>query len=166
MKLKTVIKSCAFILAAFLNAGTGYAGAGHDHSTHDHGATEHAAHESAGGPNGGRLITIVEPHLEFWVTPERFVQITFVGHDGKMVPVGDQVVSAIGGNRSAPTKVEFVKDGDRLISTAALPEIKNMPIILQITATPDAKRVRETFYLNMSDCGGCDYKEYACICGH
>ena len=104
-----------------------------------------------GGPNGGRLITIVEPHLEFLVTAERLVQITFLGHDGEVVPVGEQVVSAIGGDRSAPTKVKFVKNEGRLISTAALPEMKSMPIILQIKATPDAKSVRETFYLNMSE---------------
>ncbi|KRP37364.1 MAG: hypothetical protein ABS34_03090 [Opitutaceae bacterium BACL24 MAG-120322-bin51] len=173
MKQKTHLKVLLIATLALFGATYSYAAAGHDHGAHDHGngghshgATKPAAQEPQGGPNGGRLITIVEPHLEFWVTPERFVQITFLGRDGEFVAVGEQVVSAIGGDRSAPTKVEFVKDEGRLISTAALPEMKRMPIILQIKTTPDAKRMRETFYLNMSDCPGCDYKEYACICGH
>lgn len=191
MKQKTHLKvillaTLTLLGATYANAGSGHDHAAHghehsDHAGHDHAAAkpaehdhgvaghaghDHGSHEKQGGPNGGRLITIVEPHLEFLVTPERFVQITFIGHDGAVVPVADQVVSAIGGNRSAPTKVEFVERDGRLISTAALPEMKSMPIILQIKATPDAKKVRETFHLNMSECPGCDYKEYACVCGH
>jgi hypothetical protein len=181
MKNKTVIKCFTFICAALLSANYVNAEAGHDHSAqgHEHADApdsakadqsahghEHAEHTKAGGPNGGRLITIVEPNLEFLLTPKRFVQITFLGHDGEVIPVGDQVVSAIGGSRTAQTKVEFVETDGRLVSTAALPDMKRMPIILQIKATPDSKKLIEKFYLNMSDCSGCDFKEYACICGH
>jgi len=174
MKQNTHLKVLLLATLALFGATYSYAEAGHDHSAHGHdadgghsnGAAEHAEHKPEGGPNGGRLITIVEPHLEFLVTSERFVQITFLGHDGEVVPAGEQVVSAIGGDRSAPTKVKFVKKEGRLISTEALPEMKNMPIILQIKATPDAKSVRETFHLNMNECPSCDYKEYSCVCGH
>lgn len=166
MKYKTVIKIFTSICAALLSVTNANAEAEHDHGAHGHAAAEHAAHKPAGGPNGGRLITTVEPHFEFLVTPERFVQITFLGHDGTVIPVTDQDLSAIGGDRSAPTKVQFVKKEGRLISTEALPEMKSMPIILRIKATPEAKSVRETFYLNMSECPSCDYKEYACVCGH
>ena len=168
MKQKTPFKVLLIATLVLFGATYCYAAAGHDHGNggYSHGVTKPAAQEPQGGPNGGRLITIVEPYLEFLVTPERFVQITFLGRDGQVIPVADQVVSAIGGDRSAPTKVEFVEDEGRLISTAALPEIKRMPIILQIKTTPDAKPVRETFYLNMSGCPSCEYKEYACICGH
>jgi hypothetical protein len=173
MKQKTYLKVLILGTLALLgvnnvNAGAGHRHSehGHEHATHSSEAAAHAPHQPAGGPNGGRLIKIVVPHLEFFVTPERFVQITFLGRDGQVVPVADQVVSAIGGDRSAPTKVEFVEDEGRLISTAALPEMKRMPIILQIKTTPDATPVRETFYLNMSGCPSCEYKEYACICGH
>ncbi len=168
MKQKTQLK--VLLIATLALFGKSYcdAAAGHGHSNgeHSHGVSKSGAQEVQGGPHGGRLITIVDPHMEFLVTPERFVQITFLGRDGQVVPVADQVVSAIGGDRSAPTKVEFVKNEGGLISTAALPEMKRMPIILQIKVTPDAMRVRETFYLNMSNCPSCEYKEYACICGH
>ena len=168
MKQKTQLK--VLLIATLALFGKSYcdAAAGHGHSNggHSHGVSKSAAQEVQGGPHGGRLITIVDPHMEFLVTPERFVQLTFLGRDGQVVPVADQVVSAIGGDRSAPTKVEFVKNEGGLISTAALPEMKRMPIILQIKVTPDAMRVRETFYLNMSNCPSCEYKEYACICGH
>ena len=108
----------------------------------------------------------MKPHLEFYVTPERFVQITFIGHDGEAVAVADQVVSAIGGDRSAPTKIEFVENKGTLVSKNALPDMESMPIVLQIKVTPDAKTMRERFYLNMNDCPSCDFKEYSCVCGH
>ena len=89
-----------------------------------------------------------------------------LGQNGQLIPVDQQVVSAIGGDRMAPTKVTFVEREGLLLSTDALPEGNNLPIILQIKATPDAKTVRERFYLNMSPCPSCSFKEYACICGH
>ena len=168
MKQKTQLKVLLIATLAIFGTSYCYATAGHHdgNGEHSHGTSKVAAQKVQGGPNGGRLITIVDPHMEFLVTSERLVQITFLGRDGQVVPVADQVVSAVGGDRSAPTKVEFVKNGDGLISTAALPEMKRMPIILQIKATPGAPGVRETFYLNMSNCPSCEYKEYACICGH
>jgi len=185
MKQKTQLKVLLIATLAIFGTSYCYATAGHHdgNGEHSHATSKVAAQKVQGGPNGGRLIkvaaqkvqggpnggrliTIVDPHMEFLVTPERLVQITFLGRDGQVVPVADQVVSAVGGDRSAPTKVEFVKNGDGLISTAALPEMKRMPIILQIKATPAAPGVRETFYLNMSNCPSCEYKEYACICGH
>jgi hypothetical protein len=156
MKQKIHIKVLLLATLALLGATSVNASAGHDH----------APHQNKGGPNGGRLITLVEPYLEFFVTPERFVQITFLDQDGKFVPAGEQIVSAVGGDRSAPVEIEFVENAGMLRSTKALPDMKNMPIILQINATPDAKRVREKFYLNMSACSSCSFKEYACICGH
>ena len=158
MKQKIHLKVLILATLALLGATNVNASAGHGH--------DHAPHQNKGGPNGGRVIQLVEPNLEFLLTPERFVQITFLDHDGEVVPAGEQVVTAIGGSRSAPTEVKFVEKDGRLISTAALPEMKNMPIILQIKTTSEAKAVREKFYLNMSNCSGCDYKEYACICGH
>lgn len=168
MKQKTHLKVLLLATLALFGATYANAGAGHDHSAHghDHGPAKSETHEKKGGPNGGRLITTVEPHLEFFVTAERFVQITFIGHDGEAVAVADQVVSAIGGARSAPTEIEFVESKGTLISKNALPEMKNMPIILQVKATPEAKTMREKFYLNMNDCPSCEFKEYACVCGH
>lgn len=168
MKTQIAIKSLLLGLLALFAANAASAGPGHDHGPHTgHKVHTEAAHaDDVKMPNGGRLITSVEPHFEFYVTPERFVQITFIGDDGKVVPVAEQKVSAIGGDRSSPTKVEFVKQGDVLLSKAALPDMNNMPIVLQVKVTPDAKTVREKFNLNLNDCPTCSFKEYACACGH
>ncbi len=122
--------------------------------------------QTEGGPNGGRMITQVEPSIEFLVTPERMVELTFINGAGEAVPVGEQTVSLIGGDRSSPTYLKFVAQDGKLISTGALPEMKNMPVVLQIKTGPDAKIVRDKFNLNMSRCGSCGFQEYACICGH
>jgi hypothetical protein len=126
----------------------------------------HAHEKIAAGPNKGRLLTIVEPHAEFFVTAERKVQITFVGEDGKPVAPADQVVLVTAGDRSAPTKLTFTKTGNVLLSDTALPAGNDFPTVVQIKITPDAKPVYARFNLNMSVCGECKNAEYACICGH
>ncbi len=132
-------------------------------AAHDHG---HSHVKKQAAPNGGRLITQVEPHAEFFVTADRFVQITFVNEGGEAIAPEGQVVSLFGGERSNPIKLTFAPVNGVLRSTAALPEQPNMPIILSIKSTPESATVREKFYLNQSMCGSCDYQEYACICGH
>ena len=126
--------------------------------------TEHT--EKVATPNGGRLISTVTPHAEFFVTSDRFVQITFVNAEGVVIEPAQQVVSLVGGDRSAATKLNFVLANGVLRSTEPLPEQPNMPIVLSIKSALDAKTVREKFYLKQHVCGGCDYEEYACICGH
>jgi len=131
---------------------------------HDH--TQHEQSEKKAGPNGGRLITVVEPRAEFFLTADRFAQISFVDDHGEVVAPQGQVVSLIGGDRSDPVRLSFTLVDGVLRSTSPLPDKPNMPIVLSIKPTEDAKAVREKFYLNESECGGCDYQEYACICGH
>lgn len=133
-----------------------------EHS-HDHGH-EHAKKEA--GPNGGRLITSVEPHAEFFVTAERKVQITFVDDAGKVVAPAGQVVTVTAGDRSAPTKLTFAAAGNSLISNAVLPAGNDFPTVVQIKASADAKTVTEKFNLNMSKCSDCSLAEYACTCAH
>lgn len=138
-----------------------------DHEGHDH--AEHADHDHAkkiAGPNGGRVLTGVEPHLEFFVTKDRKVKITVVDDAGKAVALGEQSVTVTGGSRSNPTRMTFAKDGDSLVSDKAFPEGNMLPVVVQIKAKPDAKTVIEKFSLNLSDCPGCDYLEYACTCDH
>lgn len=132
-----------------------FAGPGHDH---------HAKVES--GPNGGRLVTSVDPHAEFLVTPDRKVKITFVGDDGKIIAPADQVVTVTTGERSAPVKLAFSKSGDALISDGIIPEGNMLPTIIQIKTTPDAKAEVVKFNLNLANCPGCQKAEYACTCEH
>eukprot|EP01031_Cornospumella_fuschlensis_P052631 gene52631-64320_t len=126
---------------------------------HDH---EHAK----AGPTGGKLITEVEPHVEFFVNKSKKVEIRFVDDDNKVVAPGEQVISVTLGDRSSPTKLSFTKDGDKLISDKAIPEGNNLPTVVQIRAKEGAKATNEKFNLNLSDCPTCKYKEYACICEH
>lgn len=138
---------------------------GHEHAEgehdHDH---EHANIED--GPNGGRLLTSVEPHLEFFVTDDRKVQITAVDDDEKAIPLAGQSVTVIGGDRSNPTRMKFANNGDVLLSDIAFPEGNDFPVVIQIKATPDSDTVTEKFNLNLEECPTCNNKEYACTCDH
>ena len=136
---------------------------GHDHEGHencDHGAAKEA------GPNGGRILTEIEPHAELLVTEDRKIQITFLSEEGEKVAPAEQKVTLIGGKRSAPTRMKFTVEDGVLLSDKALPEGMNIPVILQVKGTPDAKTETIRFNLNLEDCPTCDYLEYACTCDH
>ena len=117
-------------------------------------------------PNGGRVITAVEPHAEFLVKDDRTIQITFIDDDGKTVAAGDQVVTVITGERASPTKLSFKKSGDVLVSEGTVPAGDGFATVVQIKPAPDAKTVTVKFNLDLSTCSGCGLKEYACTCGH
>lgn len=146
-------------------------GDGHDHSNekeashegHDH---DHEHGEIVAGPNGGRVLEAVEPHLEFFVTEDRKVEIIAVDDEEKAIPLGDQVVTVIGGDRSSPTRMKFEKQGDKLVSDTAFPEGNDFPVVVQVKKSPDAKSETIRFNLNLEDCPTCDYQEYACVCDH
>jgi hypothetical protein len=131
-----------------------------DKDKHDH---EHAA---KAGPTGGKLITEVEPHVEFFVTKDKKVEIRFVDDENKVVAPGEQVISVTLGDRSAPTKLSFTKEGDKLVSDKTIPEGNDLPTVVQIRAKPGAKALNEKFNLNLADCPTCKNKEYACTCAH
>lgn len=131
-----------------------------DKEKHDH------DHEAKAGPTGGRLITKVEPHAEFFVTKENKIEIRFVDDDNKVLAPGDRTVSVIMGDRSSPTKLAFSKQGDKLVSDKAIPAGNLLPTVVQIKAGADGKTVTERFNLNLEQCPTCEFKEYACICDH
>ncbi|MEM9015609.1 MAG: hypothetical protein AAGC68_01250 [Verrucomicrobiota bacterium] len=124
----------------------------HDHGDHDHGDHDHShAHDSfEKGPNGGRLVTSVEPHLEFLVRDDRKVQIGSVDGEGKAQPIAEQEVSIVGGDRSNPTQMAFSLEGDVLVSDIAFPEGDLFPVVMSITPTPDGDLVIEKFNLDLS----------------
>lgn len=132
-----------------------------DHSGHDHA-------EKMAGPNGGKVITAVEPHAEFLVTANRKVRITFLGEDNKPAAAGTQSINIVCGDRSAPTMLTPVKEADGMsfLSAKMLPEGNNFPVIVTFKTGADAAPVRAKFTLNTSDCPNCDYQEYACTCDH
>lgn len=118
------------------------------------------------GPMNGRLLTSVEPHAEFFVTPERKVEIRFVDEAGKVVAPGEREVSVTLGERSKPTKLAFTREGDKLVSGGKIPEGNNYPAVVEIRTAAGAKPVREKFNLDLSKCPTCENPEYSCVCGH
>lgn len=142
-------------------------GVAHTHTPNaDHHHEEGVPDLAKAGPNGGRLITSTNPTLEFLLLEDRRMQIIAVDADRKPTPIGDQVVSVIGGDRSDPTEISLSKFDDKLVSDSAFPDGDNLPVVLNIVASPNAEATIEKFYLNLSVCPSCDRYEYACICDH
>lgn len=127
---------------------------------HDH------EHGTKAGPNGGKLITEVEPHVEFFVNKDKKIEIRFINDADKVTAPGEQIITVTLGDRSSPTKLTFTKDGDKLISDKTIPEGNELPTVVQIKTKPDAKSVVEKFNLNLSKCPACKNAEYACACDH
>ncbi len=124
------------------------------------------AAEKIKAPNNGRIIDSVEPHAEFLVTKDKKIEIRFLDAAGKVVAPAAQTASVIMGDRSAPTKLAFTKDGDKLVSDKVVAEGESLPVVLTIKTTPDAKSVTEKFNLGMGKCPPCGNAEYACTCDH
>lgn len=158
-KINRQMKTQSTILTALIFAALGSTGFGHD--DHSHG-------KIIVGPNGGRVLVSVEPHLEFVVMKDRKVRITAVTNDKKpkVAKIGEQSVKVIAGKRLSPTRLAFTRDGNSLISDKALPEGQNFPVVVQIKVDPKSKTVLDRFQLNLEDCPTCDSLEYACACDH
>lgn len=148
------------------HAGHNHApGEDHDHD-HDHSTHANKLNVRKAGPNGGRVLHDVEPHLEFFVTQDRKIQITALDDSLKQTPLGTQVVKITGGARTNPISMNLVKQGDVMISDSAIPPGDDFPLVVQVKSDADAKSVFEKFTLNLSECPTCVYLEYACTCDH
>jgi len=124
------------------------------------------AAEKVKAPNGGRIIDAVTPNAEFLVTKDKKVEVRFLDAAGKVVAPAAQTVTVTMGDRAAPTKLAFTKDGDKLFSDQAIPAGKELPVVVQIKSAPDAKPVYAKFILNLATCPTCSNAEYACACDH
>jgi len=124
------------------------------------------AEKGKAGPTGGRLITTVQPHAEFFVNKDKKVEIRFISDDNKVIAPAAQEVTVTLGDRSAPTKLAFTKTGDALVSDKAIPEGNELPTVVQIREKAGAKAVNEKFNLNLNKCPTCENAEYACTCEH
>ena len=127
---------------------------------HDHGP------RTQPGPNGGRILAKFEPHVEFLVTPDRRVKLTFLDGAGKPVPAANQIASLITGDRMAPTRLTFVPAAGALLSEQTLPEGSAWPVVVEIRGSAESKPTRDKFNLDLAVCSGCSRPEYACTCGH
>jgi hypothetical protein len=147
--MKKIISST---LALILLASGAYAADGHDHE------------KVIPGPKGGRIAEVESGHLEFFVQPDKKVNITFYDKDLKVQPAGEQVVTAIAEAPAGKAKLSFDKTGDSLISTAPLPEGDGYRIVLQVKANADAKPQNIRIEYHTEVCDKCKRAEYACIC--
>lgn len=129
-------------------------------------AADDHKHEKKAGPNGGRLLTAVEPHLEFYVTKDRKVEISALTEDLKVSKLSGQVIAVTAGDRAKPTKLEFKEEGGKLVSTNTVPAGNDYPVSVSIKANAKAKAIYEKFNLNLDKCPTCKYQEYACTCDH
>lgn len=118
------------------------------------------------GPNAGRVLTAVQPRLEFLVTKERKVEITALAEDLKPAKLTGQIIAVTAGERSKPTKLEFKEENGKLVSSNTLPEGNDYPVSISIKANSSSKAIYEKFNLNLEKCPTCKHQEYACICEH
>jgi hypothetical protein len=140
-------------------------GHSHDHD-HDHGDGDHQP-TGTPGPDGGRLIELNGRKAEFLFLEDRRIRITFL--DESLNPVAgpeEASISIVGGDRLAPFELEFSAEGNAFVSTTAVPEGRNHPVVIQFGGDGLNESVIRKFNLNLSQCPDCDYLEYACICGH
>lgn len=145
---------------------------GENRSEHSLGNIKHSHELGEGyagkmaGPNGGRLITSVNPNFEFLVQEDRRVRLTFVDEGASPIDVASVSVLLTCGDRMSPTETAFAQADNALISEKPLPDGNILPVVLTIKTTPDSEPIYEKFNVDFSTCGGCRFVEYACICGH
>lgn len=125
-----------------------------------------AAAEKLKAPNGGRIIKGVTPQAEFLINADQKIEVRFLDATGKVIAPAAQVVTVTMGDRAAPTKLAFTREGEKLVSNQTIPAGKELPVVLQIKTTPEAKTVNAKFTLNLSTCPECKLQEYACSCDH
>ncbi len=120
------------------------------------------------GPNGGRVLHAEPQKAEFFVTPERHAQITFLDATLNPAAPSGQQVTAIAEVPGQRTTLEFERTETGFVSRASLPEsTEPYRVVVQIRSAPDAKPTNYRIDLNLSECGECGHAEYACTCeGH
>jgi hypothetical protein len=152
--MKNKLQLTTTILLALFASPLAFAAEDHDHSKET--PEEHHEHEEnvSKGPNGGHVIESKAGFsFEVTVDKERKARIVFLDKDNKPVALGQQSITGIAGERSAPTKLAFAKgkdaDANVLIADKPLPAGAHVPIILMIKTTPDAKAATERFELHL-----------------
>lgn len=153
--IRTVTVWITLVAGAML-AGPLLGGPGHDHGE-----------IRVAGPNGGRVLKEVEPHLEFFVDASRHIVLTFLDEAGAATALSGQTATLVGGDRAAPFRMRFAPRGDQaLVSDIALPEGMNFPVILRVSTGGDEEAKRVRFNLDLNPCSSCTHAEYACVCAH
>lgn len=122
-------------------------------------------HEHKPGPHKGKLLETDGGHVEFFVQPDRQVEVFLYDEEMKPVATGGSELVVTAGTREKPEKLTVEKKESSFL-TGALPEGSGYWVILQWKATPDAspKTLRVKYVEGL--CAGCKLPEYACTCDH
>lgn len=154
MKTKMKLTTTMFAMFAMFASPLAFAADDHDHSRET--PEEHHEHEEnvSKGPNGGHVIQSTAGFaIEVTVDKERKARVIFLDKENKPAALGEQSITGIAGERSAPTKLAFTKgkekDANVLIADKALPAGAHVALLLVIRTTPDAKAVTERFELHL-----------------
>lgn len=130
-------------------------------------ATALRADQIVAGPRGGRLLDSAPHKAEFFVTPERKVEVTFYDAALKPVAPGARVVTLVAETPGGRVPVVLTRNTNHFASAAALPAGDPYRVVLQVRASADAKPQNFRVDLNLAQCAECNHKEYACTCaGH
>lgn len=123
-----------------------------------------AADKIVGGPKGGRLLEADGQKAEFFVTPDRKVEITFYDAALKPVAPSEQAVTVTAEPKAGRAKLDLEKTPTGYISKTALPEGDPYRVVVQLRAKADAKPQNFRVDFNLEKCGECKRAEYACTC--
>jgi hypothetical protein len=115
------------------------------------------------GPNGGRILEFSKNesmHGEVTLKGDKF-HIAILDKDMKPVKVEGQTLTATGGTREKPVKLEVTK-GEKGFS---VPTVKPGEwLILQFKEKSDGKAITARFEFDTSNCSKCDSAEWICKC--
>jgi hypothetical protein len=167
MKHKLIISTFTLILALGgaqrLSAHCGTCGVGEPKAE---AKTEKHEHKTLAGPKGGKVLESAPLHAEFFVQPDKKVNVTF--YDAALKPVAPtgQEIKVIAEAKTGKTTLEFEKTGDGFVSKTTLPEGDGYRIVVQIKNEASAKPQNFRIDYHTETCAECKRAEYACVCEH
>lgn len=112
------------------------------------------------GPNGGRILP-GSPTAEFWITPERKIQITFLDSDYQPIPLSRQTARATAQLPGERLTLAFEPHENILLTTSPLPETDGYTIVVQLRSTPESRPSNHRIFFEDHLCSGCKLIEYA-----
>lgn len=115
------------------------------------------------GPNKGRLLEFSSNdsmHGEVTITDGKF-HIALLDKDMKPVALAEQTLTATGGTRTKPVKLEVT----RVTGGFTLPLVKEGEwLILQYKETAKSKAITARLHYDTGNCDGCKKPEWLCEC--
>lgn len=163
--MKLLSLAVALLAVAALTACKKDEHAGHNHGPGEGHGTAKAAKPLA-GPKGGKLLDNAAPRAEFLIGADNRVTVSFYDAQLKPVPASGQAVAVTAEPKSGKVTLTMEAKDGAFVSSEPLPAGDGYPLVVQVKATADATPQNFRLAFDLSTCGGCKLKEYACICGH